>query len=287
MAKKHLPGIKFPGLDDEYMVTPLGLFTRAIRVDKSTGTATFWQQIEDVYSKMDNHTIEYCLGMVPWPYYPDDPDEPKGGVWVVEIYRSDKDFGYVSVRSYHTTTALGDIEYFIRSWYAGKWQNVYHPHKVDSIESADYPGCYYRHNAAGEVEWINPPMIDGVEYRTTERHEGKPVYIKRCWGVYLSTVSGQNYVSNKRQTSVPYSGVQIVDYTALISFNSGTTAAKNTYTYVGLDGGVNLVQVQLDCENAIVNPNAYPNYDMVITCQDDALAAGIMVELTVKYTRTQ
>ena len=27
-------------------------------------------------------------------------------------------------------------------------------------------------------EWVNPPMITGVEYRTTERYNGKPVYVK-------------------------------------------------------------------------------------------------------------
>lgn len=27
-------------------------------------------------------------------------------------------------------------------------------------------------------EWVNPPMKFGVEYRTTERHQGKPVYVK-------------------------------------------------------------------------------------------------------------
>lgn len=27
-------------------------------------------------------------------------------------------------------------------------------------------------------EWVNPPMIPGVEYRTTERYLGKPVYVK-------------------------------------------------------------------------------------------------------------
>lgn len=29
-----------------------------------------------------------------------------------------------------------------------------------------------------EWEWVNPPMIIGVEYRTTERYDGHPVYIK-------------------------------------------------------------------------------------------------------------
>ncbi len=30
----------------------------------------------------------------------------------------------------------------------------------------------------GEQEWINPPVNLGVEYRTTERHRGNPVYTK-------------------------------------------------------------------------------------------------------------
>ena len=30
----------------------------------------------------------------------------------------------------------------------------------------------------GEWEWVNPPMELGVEYRTTERYMGKPVYVK-------------------------------------------------------------------------------------------------------------
>ena len=28
------------------------------------------------------------------------------------------------------------------------------------------------------IEWLNPPMLLGVEYRTTERYMGKPVYAK-------------------------------------------------------------------------------------------------------------
>lgn len=32
--------------------------------------------------------------------------------------------------------------------------------------------------AWGEWEWVNPPMQLGVEYRTTERYRGKPMYVK-------------------------------------------------------------------------------------------------------------
>lgn len=45
-----------------------------------------------------------------------------------------------------------------------------------AVESAAYPGCYYR-EVNGVVEWLNPPMQLGVEYRTTERYDGKPVYV--------------------------------------------------------------------------------------------------------------
>jgi len=30
----------------------------------------------------------------------------------------------------------------------------------------------------GEWEWVNPPMVPGEEYRTTDRYNGKPVYAK-------------------------------------------------------------------------------------------------------------
>ena len=43
------------------------------------------------------------------------------------------------------------------------------------IESADHPGCYYRF-VNDRIEWLNPPMVPGVEYRTTERWYGGVVY---------------------------------------------------------------------------------------------------------------
>jgi len=36
---------------------------------------------------------------------------------------------------------------------------------------------YFRNND-GVWEYVNPPMLEGVEYRTTRRYEGKPVYTK-------------------------------------------------------------------------------------------------------------
>lgn len=47
---------------------------------------------------------------------------------------------------------------------------------LDISESSEHPGCFYRKLSDGTVEWVNPPMQLGVEYRTTERYLGKPVY---------------------------------------------------------------------------------------------------------------
>lgn len=46
------------------------------------------------------------------------------------------------------------------------------------IKNESNPGCYYRTAANGEIEWVNPPNEPGIEYRTTERWNGKPVYQK-------------------------------------------------------------------------------------------------------------
>lgn len=46
-----------------------------------------------------------------------------------------------------------------------------------STENLTYPGCYYR-TINGVTEWINPPMQQGVEYRTTKRYKGAAIYEK-------------------------------------------------------------------------------------------------------------
>ena len=43
----------------------------------------------------------------------------------------------------------------------------------------------------GAWEWVNPPMILGWEYRTTERYLGKPVYARVINAGYLPNASGK------------------------------------------------------------------------------------------------
>lgn len=64
-----------------------------------------------------------------------------------------------------------------------------------------------------EWEWVNPPMVLGVEYRTTERCEGKPVYAKRinCYAAPASVdISSSNIEKVVRWSGfVTYYGVAL------------------------------------------------------------------------------
>lgn len=51
-------------------------------------------------------------------------------------------------------------------WYVDSGEGVYHK-RVRSL----YNGVW------GEWEWVNPPTVAGYEYRTTERYNGKAVYV--------------------------------------------------------------------------------------------------------------
>lgn len=64
--------------------------------------------------------------------------------------------------------------------------------RLPAVESDEYPGCYYR-TVGGETEWVNPPMMFGVQYRTTERHDRSPVYVK-CINIGTLPASGSIWV---------------------------------------------------------------------------------------------
>lgn len=72
--------------------------------------------------------------------------------------------------------------------YDGKYEIVEDGESFDketvTIEDKKNPGCFYR-MIDGEKEWVNPPMITNVEYRTSERNVGRPVYTKICRLMYV------------------------------------------------------------------------------------------------------
>ena len=71
-----------------------------------------------------------------------------------------------------------------------------------------------QNNTIGEWEWTNPPMLEGVEYRTTEYHMGYPVYTQlvNCGRASTKTVTLNlpllctqlRHCGNMNQGSMPY-----------------------------------------------------------------------------------
>ena len=87
--------------------------------------------------------------------------------------------------------------------------------KKGTTESTDYPGCYYR-TVDGVREWINPPMAWDVEYRTTERYNSKPVYVKSMGLGTMPAASTLKSVSFGTGTEVA------IDVTGRMEYDSDT-----------------------------------------------------------------
>lgn len=112
-----------------------------------------------------------------------------------------------------------------------------------AMESKDHPGCYYR-TVDGVTEWINPPMEAGVEYRTTERYQAKPVYARSVnFGMLPHTTTKTVSFSYEPITLVSLAGAAANGAEANIFpivFSAGLVA----FAYVGLSDAVNNVTVR-------------------------------------------
>ena len=84
-----------------------------------------------------------------------------------------------------------------------------------TTESINHPGCFYR-MVNGVQEWLNPPMELGVEYKTTERYMGKPVYYKA-----IDCGAGPNNTS--KTVSHGISNVEYIDVPCSYMRNSSGT----------------------------------------------------------------
>lgn len=101
---------------------------------------------------------------------------------------------------------------------------------MPAIESEEHPGCYY-HTVDGAIEWINPPLVPGVEYRTTEKYNGKPVYRK----LVSYTHSGQmGNSSSSTDFTIPHG---ITGFGSLVRIIT-VANANSQWPYVGSTGGI-------------------------------------------------
>lgn len=127
---------------------------------------------------------------------------------------------------------------------------------IDFFESADYPGCIYRKLADGTVEWVNPPMAIGVEYRTIERYSGKPVYAQIVNFGTLPNVSTKRLNHNIQNIS-----------SAIAVYGQSQDQAL---TVGAFSGGITAINAD--------------NTQIVITTSQNLSAYGAYV--AVKYTKT-
>lgn len=81
----------------------------------------------------------------------------------------------------------------------------------------------WTNGVAGEWEYVNPPMYVGVEYRTTERYNGAPIYRQLVYYGALPT-------STSKQVAHGISGIQYC-LNASIRNMSGSASLTN-YVYV-------------------------------------------------------
>lgn len=94
---------------------------------------------------------------------------------LVEVTTSDEQF-YFALDMYYAYNSQNNIRIVVSpvNPYArgslDKIVGVGTLEKIDALPDAD--------KAIAFAEWITPPMVLGVEYRTAEKHNGKPVYTK-------------------------------------------------------------------------------------------------------------
>jgi hypothetical protein len=105
-------------------------------------------------------------------------------------------------------------------------------------ESSSHPGCFFR-TSGNITEWLNPPMVVGTEYRTTERYNGKVVYTKSVsFGTMPNSTNTSKKVEHKISgitAIVAQWGVAYYSYTGGIGCYFPTAAPKDSYTgYVEL-----------------------------------------------------
>lgn len=103
--------------------------------------------------------------------------------------------------------------------------------------------CDMMSSVWGEWEYINPPMLPGVEYRTTERHDGNPVYVKRV--IIESIPTGTVAILTNNATSLVRSESKIEGVSGLneicLPFVYGSLdSTYNAYAYVYREASGNI-----------------------------------------------
>lgn len=96
-------------------------------------------------------------------------------------------------------------------------------------------------------EWVNPPMLLGVEYRTTERHNGKPVYTKLvdCGAMPNNTIKEIDYSDDVNCRPISAIGTWNNDQISMPGEN-GTSGFPNQVQNISANGKKILLATHTD-----------------------------------------
>ena len=150
----------------------------------------FEQLLSSIITSMDDGTALFVK------VKPTSGDIFGGHTCLCQIFKHTDGYASVSVTSYGNP---GN-----RLWEKSKYDNVWNP-----------------------IEWVNPPMVVGTEYRTTERYTNKAVYTKLIWFGTLpnagekSVEHGGNYAINPIRVTGWCPAVSGVQDTMAIPYKTG------------------------------------------------------------------
>lgn len=148
-------------------------------------------------------------------------------------------------------------------------QTIYFPKASNNVNAGDQ--CVIQRigvssNVWNPWEWVNPPMLLGTEYRTTERYLGKPVYTKVVEGSFSGAgVTNINHGIANIDKCVAATGIALqkdssYNFSFPYWFTNGSTLTQ------GLSVSINTSSIAL---------NSVTNY-----------AETFSVQVTIKYTKT-
>ena len=180
------------------------------------------------------------------------PANCKLGIRTVEWYSESKAFCRILGVD---TSGMPAMWLCQRDTSATAWKGWQQTDMVTTVDS--YPGCYFRQQPNGEIEWLNPPMDLNFEYRTTERWKGKPVY---CKAIEIGTADIPSSSGSKR--------VEIgVDHTKIVRYHCFASYSTNfiVLPYADSSGSSLTVRILGTGVFFTASSNAFSGYTAVLT----------------------
>ena len=108
------------------------------------------------------------------------------------------------------------------------------------VESEEYPGCFYR-VIDGKTYWINPPLVPWKNYITTEKFDGKNVYVVTSDYPMEETSGTESFALTNSLLSTTGANIvsiegAVVDAANMVSYPLNTYDQNGGYCYVAVAG---------------------------------------------------